>query len=40
MDDDRNVERIRRRNEAHEFVKANHTYTNRMQTLLQMMEIK
>jgi hypothetical protein len=40
MDDDRNAERIQRRNEAHEFVKANHTYTNRMQTLLQMMEIK
>jgi Glycosyl transferases group 1 len=40
IDDDRNQERIRRRNEAHEFVKRNHTYTNRMQTLLQVMEIK
>jgi hypothetical protein len=40
IDDDRTRERIERRNEAHEFVKRNHTYTNRMATLLQIMEIK
>jgi Glycosyl transferases group 1 len=40
LDDDRNIERIRRRNEAHEYVKRNCTYTQRMQSLLQIMEIK
>jgi Glycosyl transferases group 1 len=40
IDDDRNQERIRRRNEAHEFVKHNHTYTQRMAELLRIMEIK
>lgn len=39
LDDDRNQERIRRRNEAHEFVKKNHTYTQRMTTLLTEMGI-
>ena len=39
IDDDRTAERIRRRNQAHEFVKQNHTYTNRMQTLLQVMGV-
>lgn len=39
IDDDHKQERIRRRNEAHEFVKKNHTYTNRMQELLRVMEI-
>lgn len=40
IDDDHQAERIRLRNQAHEFVKAHHTYTNRMQTLLEYMEIK
>ncbi len=40
IDDDRTQERLRRRNEAHNHVKQFDTYTNRMQTLLQMMEIK
>jgi len=38
--DENQAERIRRRNEAHEWVKKNATYTNRMQTLLAEMEIK
>jgi hypothetical protein len=40
LDDDRNQERIRRRNESHEWVKKNATYTQRMQQLLAEMEIK
>lgn len=40
IDDDHQAERIRLRNEAHEFVKANHTYTNRMTTLLDYMGVK
>jgi hypothetical protein len=40
IDDDRSAERIARRNESHEFVKKFHTYTNRMVTLLQVMEVK
>ena len=40
LDDDRNAERTRRRNESHEFVKQFHTYTNRMAAVLQVMEIK
>jgi Glycosyl transferases group 1 len=40
IDDDRNAERISRRNQSHAFVKEFHTYTNRMQTLLQVMGIK
>lgn len=40
VDDDRNAERIQRRNEAHEFVKQHHTYTNRMATVLQVMGVK
>lgn len=40
LDDDRNVERIQRRNQAHEWVKQHDTYTQRMGTLLQIMEIK
>lgn len=39
IDDDHQQERVRLRNEAHEFVKKNHTYTNRMQTLLEIMEV-
>ena len=39
IDDNNSKERIRRRNEAHEFVKKNHTYTNRMQELLRVMEV-
>lgn len=34
LDDDRNQERIRRRNETHEWVKKNATYTNRVQEML------
>lgn len=37
LDDDHQNERIVRRNFAHEFVKANWTYTNRMQVLLKEM---
>lgn len=37
IDDDNKSDRIRRRNEAHEWVKKNATYTNRMQTLLETM---
>jgi glycosyl transferase family 1 len=40
IDDDHQQERIRLRNEAHEFVKANHTYTNRMKTLLEVMNVQ
>lgn len=40
IDDDHNAERIRRRNEAHEWVKKNDTYTNRMSTLLETMGVK
>jgi len=40
LDDDRNQERIRRRNEAHEYVKQHHTYTQRMQQLLQVMGVQ
>lgn len=39
IDDDHQAERIRLRNQAHEFVKQNHTYTNRMQELLKVMEV-
>lgn len=39
IDDDHQAERIKLRNEAHEFVKQNHTYTNRMQDLLKIMEV-
>lgn len=34
LDDDRNQERIRRRNETYEWVKKNATYTNRVQEML------
>ena len=37
IDDDHQTERIQLRNAAHEDVKKNHTYTNRMQTLLKTM---
>jgi len=37
IDDDHQAERIALRNKAHEFVKANHTYTNRMTTVLETM---
>jgi Glycosyl transferases group 1 len=40
IDDDHQAERIRRRNEAHNHVKQFDTYTNRMATLLQVMEVK
>jgi hypothetical protein len=40
VDDDHQAERIRLRNQAHEFVKQHHTYTNRMQTLLEVMGVK
>lgn len=40
VDDDQTQERLRRRALAHGFVKQNHTYTNRMATLLQVMEVK
>jgi hypothetical protein len=40
LDDQRDAERIQRRNAAHQWVKTNATYTNRMATLLQVMEIK
>lgn len=40
IDDDHNVERIRRRNEAHEWVKQHDTYTDRMATVLQVMGVK
>ena len=40
IDDDHQAERIKLRNQAHEFVKQHHTYTNRMQELLQVMEVK
>lgn len=39
LDDDNQAERIRRRNETHEWVKQNGTYTNRMQFLLQEMGV-
>jgi hypothetical protein len=39
IDDDHQAERIKLRNQAHEFVKQNHTYTNRMQELLKVMEV-
>lgn len=37
IDDDHQAERTERRNLAHEDVKKNHTYTNRMTTLLEVM---
>lgn len=40
IDDDRTQERLRRRNEAHEFVKQHHTYTQRMAKLLEVMSVK
>lgn len=40
IDDDHQTERIKLRNEAHEFVKQHHTYTNRMQELLKTMEVQ
>lgn len=39
IDDDHQRERIQRRNEAHEFVKKHHTYTQRMQILLEVMNV-
>ncbi len=40
IDDDHQSERTKLRNEAHEFVKTHHTYTQRMQTLLEVMGVK
>lgn len=40
IDDDHQSERITLRNQAHEFVKARHTYTNRMKDLLEIMEVQ
>lgn len=40
IDDDHQSERIKLRNQAHEFVKQHHTYTNRMQELLKIMEVE
>lgn len=40
IDDDHQAERIKLRNQAHEFVKQHHTYTNRMQELLEVMGAK
>ncbi len=39
LDDANQAERIRRRNEAHEWVKKNATYTQRMQYLLREMDV-
>lgn len=39
LDDDNQAERIRRRNQTHEWVKKNATYTNRMQFLLREMNV-
>lgn len=39
IDDDHQAERIKLRNEAHEFVKKNHTYTQRMTELLKVMNV-
>ena len=40
IDDDHQAERIALRNQAHEDVKKNHTYTNRMNTLLTEMGLQ